>query len=115
LIKKNVQLVVETDPSNCSGTLAPACGYEGPINFGKGDYERLKQLDSDIQEGLSCTEFQEKVQEIVQAPGSTAERSRALENAIAHKECEVCAEHGLTPSFQGAIRFENKSSKMETA
>ena len=49
-----------------------ACGYEGAVNFAKGDYERLKQLDADIHDGLSCNDFQQRVQEIVQAPGSTA-------------------------------------------
>lgn len=82
-----------------------ACGFEGPINFAKGDYEKLKQLDTDIHDGLSGTEFQQRVQEIVQAPGSAAERSRVLENAIADKECAICAEYGLAPNFQGT-RFQ---------
>ena len=81
--------------------VAKACGYEGPINFAKADYEKLKQLDSDILDALSSADFQERVQEIVQSPGSTTERGRALENAIADKECQVLAEHGLDPNFQG--------------
>jgi len=81
--------------------VAKACGYEGPINFAKADYETLKQLDSDILDALSSADFQERVQEIVQSPGSTTERGRALENAIADKECQVLAEHGLDPNFQG--------------
>jgi hypothetical protein len=81
--------------------VATACGFEGAINFAKADYQKLKQLDSDIYDGLCSAEFQEKVQEIVQASGSTAERGRALENAIADKECQVFAEHGLQPNFQG--------------
>ena len=32
----------------------------------------------------------------------SAERSRVLENAIADKECEVCAEYGLAPNIQGS-------------
>ena len=81
--------------------VAKACGYEGPINFAKADYEKLKQLDTDILDALSSADFQERVQEIVQSPGSTTERGRALENAIADKECQVLAEHGLDPNFQG--------------
>ena len=81
--------------------VAKACGYEGPINFAKADYEKLKQLDTDILDSLSSADFQERVQEIVQSPGSTTERGRALENAIADKECQVLAEHGLDPNFQG--------------
>jgi hypothetical protein len=61
----------------------------------------LKQLDSDILDALSSADFQERVQEIVQSSGSTTERGRALENAIADKECQVLAEHGLAPNFQG--------------
>ena len=84
--------------------VATACGFEGAINFAKADYQKLKQLDSDIYNGLCCAEFQEKVQEIVQASGSAAERGRALENAIADKECQIFAEHGLQPNFQGKRR-----------
>lgn len=95
--KPAVQSMVKTRIQN----VATACGYEGPINFAKADYEKLKQLDSDILDALSSADFQERVQEIVQSSGSTTERGRALENAIADKECQVLAEHGLAPNFQG--------------
>ena len=82
--------------------VATACGFEGAINFAKADFDKMKQLDSDIFDALSGAEFQERVQEIVQSSGSATERGRALENAIADQECQVLAEHGLAPSFQGA-------------
>ena len=83
--------------------VAEACAYQGPLNFAKANVQKLKQLDCDVGEVLCSAEFHQQVQLIVQSSGSLAERGTALENAIADKECEVLALHGLTPDFQGVL------------
>ncbi len=62
----------------------------------------LSQIDADVHDALCSDEFQQIVQEIVQCEGSTADRCMALEIAMADKQCQTLAEHGLEPSFQGA-------------